>query len=78
MSFILKEINCQGSWKTKMMMAMMKIVLVMTMKTVWKMRTVIVQICYTKIKNGIRYKKRKVPSIIRYVRYNKKSDAKIT
>ena len=36
----------------KMMMAMMKVVLVMTMKTVWKMRmmlvTVVVQICYTK------------------------------
>ena len=28
-----------------------------------------------KTKNEIRYKKRKVPRIIRYVRYNKKNDA---
>ena len=28
-----------------------------------------------KTKNGIRYKKRKVPRIIKYVRYNKKNDA---
>ena len=31
-----------------------------------------------KAKNGTRYKKRKVPKIIRYVRYNKKKTWKIT
>ena len=31
-----------------------------------------------KAKNGARYKKRKVPRIIRYVRYNKKNDPEIT
>ena len=38
------------------------------------MTTVEVQTCCTKQKNGTKYKKRKVPRIIRYVKYNKKKD----
>ena len=38
------------------------------------MTTVKVQTCCIKQKNGTKYKKRKVPRIIRYVKYNKKKD----
>ena len=38
------------------------------------MTTVEFLTCCTKQKNGTKYKKRKVPRIIRYVKYNKKKD----
>ena len=52
----------------------MTVVLAMKVKTVLMMTTVEVSDLLYKTKNGTKYKKRKVPRIIRYVKYNKKKD----
>ena len=58
---------------TKMMMTGVTVVPAMKVKTVLMMTTVKVQTCCTKQKRT-KYKKREVPRIIRYVKYNKKKD----
>ena len=73
-SFVLKETNSQIKLMTKMMMTGVTVALAMKVKTVLMMTRVKVQTCFTKQKNGTKYKKRKVPRIIRYVKYNKRKD----
>ena len=57
-----------------MMMTGVIVAPAMKVKTVLMMIKLNVQTCCTKQKNGTKYKKRKVPRIIRYVKYNKKKD----
>ena len=59
---------------TKMMMTDVTAVLAMKVKTVLMMTTVEVQTCCTKQKME-QNKKRKVPRIIKFVKYNKKKDS---
>ena len=59
---------------TPMMMTVLSVALRMKMMTDWMTVTVKVQTCCSNKKNGTKYKKRKVPRIIRYVKYNKKKD----
>ena len=72
-SFILKETKSQKKLMTKKMMTGVTVVLAMKVKTVLMMTTDEVQTCCTNQK-WTKYKKRKVPRIIRYVKYNKEKD----
>ena len=79
MSFILKEINCQGRWKTKSDDGSDESSFSVGNEDNLEDEndadnSQSSDLLY-ETKNGIRYKKRKVPRIIRYVRYNKKNDA---